>query len=84
MRAGDSFDCQAHRNLLVANNEILGFPKRVILLWNVQDSTVSNNRVVPVSACEGGLDTSEPITRHNNTAVRLENRNLRTREHHRE
>lgn len=64
---------QLHRNLLIADNDIVGCPSPAILLCDVRNAFVSHNRIVPVPPSAPGKKRAEPITLVNTAAVRLEN-----------
>lgn len=58
-----------HRNLLIAGNEINGFPSPAILLRDVQTAVVRDNRIAPAP----GDHQLDPITLSNTAAARLDN-----------
>ncbi len=62
-----------HRNLLIADNEIIGFPSPAILLHDVQCAIVRDNRIVSAQE-KAELD---PITLNNTADVRLENNTIK-------
>ena len=62
-----------HRNLLIAGNEITGFPSPAILLHDVQNAVVRDNRIVYAP----GKARLDPITLNNTADVRLENNTIK-------
>jgi len=61
-----------HRNLLITDNDITGFPGPAILLCDTTNAVVSNNRITLSPQLSGELRV-EPITLNNTSAVHLEN-----------
>jgi hypothetical protein len=62
-----------HRNLLITDNEITGFPNPSIRLHDVQNAVVRDNRI----ASAPGKRTLEPVILNNTDAVRLENNSIK-------
>jgi nitrous oxidase accessory protein NosD len=62
-----------HRNLLITDNEITGFPNPSILLHDVQNAVIRDNRI----ASAPGKRTLEPVILNNTDAVRLENNSIK-------
>jgi hypothetical protein len=66
-----------HRNLLIADNEIVGFPSPAILLRDTEVGLLRNNQIVTAAAAGAPAlpDTPVPVQLRNTGHVRLENGN---------
>ena len=65
-----------HRNLLITDNEITGFPSPVILLRDAQNVLVRDNRIQLVPPLAPGPSPMDPIILRNTVGVRLESNRL--------
>ncbi len=61
-----------HRNLLIAGNEISGFPGTAILLRDTRDAVLRDNRVVTAPPPGATGRRADPVSLVNTAAVRLE------------
>ena len=66
-----------HRNLLIAGNEITGFPGPAILLRDVQNAVVRNNTIVTAPPIAPKVQRLDPITLLNTDSVRLEKNSIK-------
>jgi hypothetical protein len=61
-----------HRGLLITGNEITGFPGTAILLGDLQNAVVRDNRIAPAPPLPPAPAGAEPVVLRNTAAVRLD------------
>lgn len=66
-----------HRNLLIEQNEIQGFPLPALLLRDVQNAVVRGNRIAPAPPIRPGQASAGAIVFTNTSAVRLERNSIK-------
>jgi len=66
-----------HRNLLIAGNEITGFPNPALLLRDVQNAVVRSNTIVTAAPIAPKAQRLDPITLLNTDSVLLENNTIK-------
>lgn len=68
---------RAHRNLLIARNEIEDFPVPALLLRDVENAIIRDNRIAPGPQVRKGKGPAEPMVLQNTVAVRMERNQIK-------
>lgn len=61
-----------HRHLLIERNEIVNFPMPAMLLRDVEDAVVRDNRIEAAAPNRRGREPAEPVVQRNTANVRAE------------
>lgn len=68
---------RAHRNLLIEKNEIEDFPVPALLLRDVENAIIRDNRIVSGPQVRKGKGPAEPMVLQNTVAVRMERNQIK-------